>query len=88
MRKKISLDEPIAFVGDVVEVLNYRKKTPTWERGICREVEFKMNYFTGADPEKATWHYRVCLDRRAKGGSSIFLATSEASIRRCTEVEG
>lgn len=85
MRKKISLDEPVAYVGDAVEVQNYRKNTPTWERGICREVAFKMDSFTGANPEKGAWHYRVRLNRRSSKGLPIFLVAGDTSIRRCQE---
>jgi len=87
MRKKISVVEPIAYVGDTVEVKNYRKKkAEEWERGKCEEVEFRMNRFNGATLEAGSWHYRVRLDRRSQKGKPIFLVAGDANIRRCQEV--
>jgi len=63
----MNIPDPIARDGDVVRVLNYRKKPAEWERGVARDPVF----YLGNHPAPGSWHYTVWLDRKSATGRAI-----------------
>ena len=68
--------------GEIVLVLNYRKRPAVWERGTITEVNIRNSWGTGFSVA-----YRVRLERQTpakqrRGARSIDCHVGAASVRR------
>ena len=96
MREEITIIAPKGVIGDVVEVLNYRRRKRgeceggVWELGkICR-----VEYVLRSDGRCGYWSYDIVLLRETKsnidfygrecGRKSIFLYVSDDKVKEQT----
>lgn len=68
----MKLPNPVARLGDKVDVLNYRKRPPEWEAGRVAAVQYEERYGRGF-----SLSYEVHLDRTPLSGCVIRLYTSK-----------
>lgn len=74
----ITILASIAVPGDVVEVLNYRRRPAEWERAEVQRVDYSLPNASG---HGGGWSYHVTLGRRSARGTYMHLHVGEDSIR-------
>lgn len=77
MRKKevIVIDAPVADQGDVVDVLNYRRRPAVWEAGTVTDLKYEKMH----GPFR--WSYSVHVQTK-DGKSGYHLFVGDDRIRR------
>jgi hypothetical protein len=78
MDDAMTIPDPIARDGDVVLVLNYRKKPAEWERGEADDPVF----YLGKHPSPGSWQYKVWLERLSATGRKISVTVGAYGIKR------
>lgn len=74
----IHLRRPVARLDDRVLVLNYRRRPPIWEPGVCTGVQWREWWRRG----EVHLSYMVRLDRLAPSGHPIHLETLSVRVVR------
>lgn len=71
----MKIPDPVAKIGERVDVENYRSRLAPLERGRVVGMAYENNFGGGF-----SWSYRVRLERESRTGRPIFLHVGDDKI--------